>query len=449
GPPTPAPQPKPRKYYPSHVFGPEPFPSLTESTLPVDPDFDHSWRKGRVYGRYTAELAKDPSRALFTTGVTSAGGTSSLTISSLNINGLTAPKLTEVTWYIQHFAVDVLILVDTRCGSRQSKHLAHQARRQMGIGSGAHYQAATAGLPTRRNPRQRASLVGGMMFLLSPRWASRTRQFIADPTDLGVVAGIALARPEGDILIFGTYWPCPPSSAESMGLWNKLQQWLHRINCTINPIKYIRGVLQGRVTRHLGSRSPSVTSPMAVVAGDFNASWDDRHGPHRGLADWARATGLVNPGATLDPNSPPPATFYSGLRSIGAIDNILLSSSCPGVVTKAAVVDGSFWSTITDHRPPILGIHLGPAAVAAITGQRARPSFPRVEAPAVAAARTAYQTRLSTLLPDSPCSSSETASEFLFSVSLRSADWAAALLPASNARPRRWKDGWSPTMICL
>ncbi|OXE35246.1 MAG: hypothetical protein CGW95_15080 [Phenylobacterium zucineum] len=311
------------------MYGPEPFPPLSEANLPVDPEFDLSWRKGRAYAHYTAELTKNPSRALLTTGISAPGGAPSLTISSLNVNGLSGPKLTELTWFMQHLSVDVLILVDTRCGSRQSKHLAQQARRQLGIGGGAHYQAATAGPTTRRGPYQRSALVGGMMFLLSPRWAAKTRQFVADPTGLGVIAGVTLARPEGDILIFGTYWPCPPSSAESMGLWNKLQQWLHRMNCTVNPIKYIRGVLQGRISRHLGRLSPTVTSPIAVVAGDFNASWDDRHGPHRGLADWARATGLVNPGYNQASESSPSATFYSGFAPLALLTTFSSPAHAP------------------------------------------------------------------------------------------------------------------------
>jgi len=46
GPSVPLPPPKHRKYFPSHVFGPDPNSPLSEITLPVDTEFDRSWRKG-------------------------------------------------------------------------------------------------------------------------------------------------------------------------------------------------------------------------------------------------------------------------------------------------------------------------------------------------------------------------------------------------------------------
>jgi len=166
-----------------------------------------------------------------------------------------------------------------------------------------------------------------------------------------------------------------------MGIWNKLQQWLHRMNLQLSPLDYIRGVIHGRVTRHLSALSESSRSPISIVAGDFNASWDGRHGPHRGLANWARSAGLVNPGTSLTSDSSPPVTFYSGLRPVGAIDHVLLSGSCPGTITQAAIADSSFWSSISDHRPPLLGLRLEPHVVPSPTGQVARPTYTRVEAP--------------------------------------------------------------------
>ena len=86
-----------------------------------------------------------------------------ITVASLNVNGLTEAKLTELLWYLNHASIDVFILLDTRCGERTSKFLSKQAREILSPGS------PTASLALRspahpRNPTDTAtfqSMVGG------------------------------------------------------------------------------------------------------------------------------------------------------------------------------------------------------------------------------------------------------------------------------------------------
>ena len=171
--------------------------------------------------------------------------------------------------------------------------------------------------------------------------------------------GVLLAGPHGPIQILGVYWPCPPSTAGElhMGLDSKLQQWLHRMAITMAPMDYLRGLIRGRVLRHLGHSTDSAPHPKSLVLGDFNASWDNRPGPHKGLTTWAGSCGLINPFAYVAHTIPYPlASFYAGLRPVGLIDHGFISHSFMGLVTLSALDDGSFWSAVTDHRPILLGL---------------------------------------------------------------------------------------------
>ena len=65
-----------------------------------------------------------------------------LRVGSLDTNGLTAPKLTEILWYMRLENLDVFFLIDTRTPLREGKSLARQAREFLGPGSVARVSPA-------------------------------------------------------------------------------------------------------------------------------------------------------------------------------------------------------------------------------------------------------------------------------------------------------------------
>jgi len=73
-------------------------------------------------------------------------------------------KLTELLWFMLHRKIDVLVLLDTRCGARASHHLAKIARVTQGIRSGAYSCGASPPHNSRRGQARRSLLVGGQMF---------------------------------------------------------------------------------------------------------------------------------------------------------------------------------------------------------------------------------------------------------------------------------------------
>ena len=58
------------------------------------------------------------------------------------------------------------------------------------------------------------------------------------PSKFWVSTGHALPRPLGSQL--------------HMGLHSKLQQWLHRMAISLAPMDCLRGLIRGRVLRHMG-----------------------------------------------------------------------------------------------------------------------------------------------------------------------------------------------------
>ena len=225
-----------------------------------------------------------------------------ITIASLNVNGLTGAKLTEILWLQQHATIDVLILVDVRCSHRQLKFLAKTARDHMGLGSWAH--ASPARNLTGTEGARRHEMVGGQLILITPRWGGAVRYAHADPTGLGILTEVILGASGGDIQLLGTYFPCPTTTGtgQSNRLWDKTQAWLGTQSIHKSPQAYLQDTIQTRVLRHLGRGTD--TSParrnVALVGGDFNSTWEGHHGPLRGLGGWAAQSSLLSPVAALE-----------------------------------------------------------------------------------------------------------------------------------------------------
>ena len=119
-----------------------------------------------------------------------------------------------------------------------------------------------------------------------------------------------------------------------------------------------------------------------------------------------------------------------------------------GLVTLSALDDGSFWSTVSDHRPILLGLSLKGASHRCLGHSLKRPSWGKVEVPATPALLQQYQAQL-TDRPSVPVTDVPTSCAYLYQVSVDSVAIAAALTPAPRTRGKRWKDGWSPPMMCL
>ena len=111
--------------------------------------------------------------------------------------------------------------------------------------------------------------------------------------------------------------PLPPSSGSGVAvasnkLWNKLQQWLHKQHIRDCPSQNLSDLITLKTIRHC-SRGPSNTSPIAIVGGDFNATWADHHGPLTALGGWASAASLVSPVAQASIEGPDPLfSYYHG-----------------------------------------------------------------------------------------------------------------------------------------
>ncbi|OXE36288.1 MAG: hypothetical protein CGW95_08590, partial [Phenylobacterium zucineum] len=192
-----------------------------------------------------------------------------------------------------------------------------------------------------------------------------------------------------------------------------------------------------------------------MVAGDFNASWDGVHGPIRGLGRWAVGSSLLSPIASLSSPDDPIHSFYRGNTPTSLIDHILLSQACLGHIVRAGVYTGSFFSSISDHRPVVLALSLWTHTPALTTeGLLPRPPTraPDLDGqnPALVAA---YQAQLLTHLPTLEAGDPHHAGAALLTLSTLSASITRDLLRpprrASLSHGRSRFDGWSPVAISL
>ena len=383
--------------------------------------------------------------------------TPNLRVGSLNTNGLNQPKLTELLWYMRLEQLDVFFLLDTRTTQRAGKFLGRQARSFLGPGSVALVSPAR---PAQGGgPPSRQALVGGQLMLIGPRWGCALKSSHKDTTGLGVLTEAVLGCAGGDILLLGTYFPCPSpvgtlAPAFSNKLWDKLQQWLHQHHIPDSPVQYLKDLVALKTLRHC-SRSTANTAPIAIVGGDFNATWSDHLGPLKALGGWASAASLLSPIAQASTDGPEPLfSYYQGATPKSLIDHILLSSSCQGHIAYAGVGCGSFFSSISDHRPVILGLHLHNSQPSMSLGRQATgPSRRAVDLDLTQPNQVAaYRTYTESLLPSlSSTDSPGDASIALRSLCLDSATWLQeqGQRKASRSSGRRHYDGWSPAAMAL
>ena len=353
--------------------------------------------------------------------------------------------------------LDVFFLIDTRTPLRAGKILGRQARDVLGPGSVALVSPARPAQDS--GPSSRQALVGGQLLLIAPSWGCALKAARKDPTGLGVLTEAVLGCSGGDILLIGTYFPCPSPTGTggtpgSNKLWDKLQQWMHQHNIQDSPSQYLADLITLKTLRHC-SRGSSTLSPIALVGGDFNATWADHLGPLKSLGGWASAASLLSPIAQASTDGPEPLySYYHGTTPKSLIDHLLLSSSCQGHIAFAGVGCGAFFGSISDHRPVLLGLQLHHGQPSMTLGKQASVSPPRsldldITQEKLVADYQAYTEGLLTSIPASP--SVEEASSQLQTLCINSAAWLQkqGRKKAFRSVGRRHYDGWSPAAMAL
>jgi len=203
----------------------------------------------------------------------------------------------------------------------------------------------------------------------------------------------------------------------------------------LSPQAYLLDQLGARSMRHQGNGA-TATPPRCnttIIAGDFNAAWDGRHGPLASFGYWAATVSLISPTAAQSTATDPIHSYYRGSAPTSLIDHILITQACHGAVLSAGVFTGSFFGSLSDHRPVTLGINLaGHLAPACPTSQPLRRPLSRpidldlaTEGPLLA-----YQQRIAVTLPPVPF----TAQEARDALRLLSFNSAAAVAPPTNRK---------------
>ena len=168
------------------------------------------------------------------------GASCTLTIMTLNANGLTSHKLPYLCSLLQQDRVDVLICVDTRHSEDQVRSFNKQFRERLGAGTVTYFTKDALRKPTEP---------GGIGIIVGTKWGpslvrdgSRT-----DHTGHGVLARIRLRTSSGFLSIYGTYWPFVPSKEDlekgESKLWYRVREFC--INKRIHdsdPIRHIQSL---------------------------------------------------------------------------------------------------------------------------------------------------------------------------------------------------------------
>ena len=139
------------------------------------------WRRPNApitYGTLWSSLQCGPHHVALAGYTTSLN--SNLRVGSLNTNGLTSHKLTELLWYMRLEQLDVFFLIDTRATQRSGKFLCRQARDFLGPGCVA--QVSPARPAMNGDATSRHALVGGQILLVAPTWGSAFKSSRQDPT---------------------------------------------------------------------------------------------------------------------------------------------------------------------------------------------------------------------------------------------------------------------------
>jgi hypothetical protein len=157
--------------------------------------------------------------------------TKRLTVTYLNVGGLSMHKLDFILEYMKQTSTDVLICSDARLTEKSGRRLEKRVKSSIGPFSRVHFTALSSELKTRRN--KKCPLVGGFFCVVNEQWGPSLLTCKSDRTKLGALTCLPLRTADGTISILGTYWPVPYSEngeEEHPGsFWAQIQSWCHRI----------------------------------------------------------------------------------------------------------------------------------------------------------------------------------------------------------------------------
>jgi len=154
-------------------------------------------------------------------------------------------------------------------------------------------------------------------------------------------------------------------------------------------------------------------------------------------------------------DSSPLYSYYRGTTPTSLTDHILFTQACHRHPSRAGVWDGSFFSTLSDHRPVLLALQLWILAPSLPTDRFL--SRPPSQAPGLDLAHPESVTRFQKLLVESTDTAARTdptlAGEALLRLSILSSAVTQDLVrppsKASLSKGRTNFDGWSVVAISL
>jgi hypothetical protein len=164
----------------------------------------------------------------------------------VNINGLNATKLEVILSRMEREKIDVLTIADIRINNDSAKALARTVQTRLGPGSQALYSTCTNDMVK----------VGGQMVIIGPQHGKTMHSFWTERSGLGLVVSITLQLGKTSLMIMGTYWPCSPtgkreSKGVTLALYSKAESYLQKNKNRLNPIEYIRDVIEQKMQKHL------------------------------------------------------------------------------------------------------------------------------------------------------------------------------------------------------
>lgn len=235
-------------------------------------------------------------------------------VASWNVNSFNDSHTEASFWCHLAKGAGITALLDTRAPKSRQPFLRLSWQNLVGAEGRVSFSASST---------DRQS-VGGQMHLVSSEWGRYVMSTWSDRSGLGILHETKIRR-HGHIVRFLTvYWPVDHSDEDSDQLGAQLARFIHLEGSNLSKQEYILSNIASR------ARKPHHTF---VVGGDFNSPLSDlTHLP---------VLSHLTP-AALNCST----TRYSGTKATGTIDHILYA----GQLLQAGCVDGSCWSTFSDHR---------------------------------------------------------------------------------------------------
>ena len=145
-----------------------------------------------------------------------------ISVMTLNVNGLTYHKLPLLCKTLTQDKVDILICVDTRHSADNIRHFKRKFKDLLGTGTTCFFTQDSLRLPGEP---------GGIGIVVGPQWGTSIDYdgCITDRSGHGVLARIRLRTSTGFLSIYGTYWPYVPASEDhsegSAKLWSRVRNF--------------------------------------------------------------------------------------------------------------------------------------------------------------------------------------------------------------------------------